>query len=431
MNSFKLKIPLILLVACFTFLASAKENYKPIPPPPWAETGNMPTSNFQVLDYFFDIISIVPDKTFRELEEAQARNATPTELLAIVYGKRILGKDLNNFLIDYSNPNLATNIPGEGNLAAMLDELLNIIRIYDEQWALFYDSENPGNTNIISLGEMINSIMLLDELKKRINDESDSLDNLQKYTEIFKMPGAAFVVFKKGRKYVSRMKYERGEKLLRFLLLPNNKDGFTYGGALHFLAKVQLNFYKDTTNAYRNFLKVHNTPACLVFIAHSYINIAKILDNWNLKDQALAVLAVDVPNIDFEDLKAFRHLIAADICLNQCEFREALRHLQVGYLLFPEKHAHVREAQLKRCPDGGTQLWAKVSSNPWNENDEWNTILKSTKNSERVPEFNLFLDAVLHDWPAMDEIPMNVATNRLLNNNIFEQKRRTITTYSE
>jgi len=359
-------------------------------------------------------------KQFKELYQALDSGAPASELLSIIYSKR-----LYSLLVDYEN---SGNNSAANSYAALLKELQRITNLYNDQWLLFYN----GTADVIGVGDMLNCLKLLDELLLRIKDKNDSLDNLQKFETIFKLPGASFTILNKARKFVHRLKYERAEKLLLLLLQsPENKDGFSLGGAYHFLGKVQYYHYSDRTNAYKSFLKVHNLPACLVYTAHSYMNIANILNDWRLKDQALAVLAVDVPNIDFESIKAFRHLIATDICLNKYDYREAVRHLQVTDVLMPGCYTNNRAFQLKRCPNGGTQLWQSVISEPWSEEDEWNTILKSTENTENVPEYNLFLDLVLHDWPVMDEIPLNIATNRLLNNNIFEQKRKTLTTNSE
>ena len=96
-------------------------------------------------------------------------------------------------------------------------------------------------------------------------------------------------------------------------------------------------WHLDLTNAINYTLQSHKYPACLVYIAWSYFDAAKMLIPLGHAREALALLAVEVPNIDSIGSHNLRHIQCGDVFINSGNFTNAVRHLQAALLHLREK----------------------------------------------------------------------------------------------
>ena len=145
-------------------------------------------------------------------------------------------------------------------------------------------------------------------------------------------------------------------------------------------------------------MMTHKYPACLVFTANSYIFAADILGDMCEIDNSLALLAVDVPTYNYENVKCLRHLKSAYLCLDKNDITNAMRHLQVVYFTDTNKNDEVWQI-LKRFPKDSKTLWNVVLTNQWSEKFVVQTIQKGISGPYVTPGDDLFFDAVTHDWP--------------------------------
>ncbi len=58
-------------------------------------------------------------------------------------------------------------------------------------------------------------------------------------------------------------------------------------------------------------------------------------------------------------------------------------------------------------------------------NYEIDCIRKALNGEEKAKEDPLLEDMLLHAWPIRENVDETILTNRVLSNNVFEQKRRT------
>ncbi len=71
-------------------------------------------------------------------------------------------------------------------------------------------------------------------------------------------------------------------------------------------------------------------------------------------------------------------------------------------------------------------IWEAVATQRWSLADANAAIEHALTNRWDTPDDQLYLEALLHDWPAQEEIPLHIATNRVLNNNIFPYRTRAL-----
>lgn len=176
-------------------------------------------------------------------------------------------------------------------------------------------------------------------------------------------------------------------------------------------------------------MNVHRYPACLVYISHAYFNASSILKKWRMPQHALALMSIDIPSIGLSDMKPFRHVVAADVCFNQNDIPGAMRHLQAAVQSdTKERYSKWIEWNYRRYPyaNKAQELWENAAANPWGPDDVEDAICNALLSEKEPPAKDLYIDALLHDWPRPEEVPLAIATNRVLNNNVFEYKVRDI-----
>jgi tetratricopeptide (TPR) repeat protein len=276
----------------------------------------------------------------------------------------------------------------------------------------------------LSLAETFHALRLLDELKHRAADPNDPLTGLSRYTLLFRLRGAPMNIFRCAEHLFRQRDYPRAQRLFRFLISPANPIGFTIGNSHHFLGHVYYFQRKELDQAFVHFLSVQRYPACLVYTAYAYIHAAAILKKMNMPVHALALLAVDVPCIDYVKAAFTRHMRSAFYRLELQDHTNAVRHLQTALALLPARSNDVLDC-CSLIP-GAPAIWDAVATQRWCAADATAAIEAALTNRWDTPDDQLFLDALLHDWPAQEDIPLHIATNRVLNNNIFPRRVRAV-----
>ena len=273
-----------------------------------------------------------------------------------------------------------------------------------------------------------NAYVLFSELMNRINDKKDYLylNNLEKYKPIFELGGGEpLTIYNAAYKMYRSNNKLRSKPLFEFLINSNNVNKFTIGNSYYFLGRIYDRVIKDKNLAFNNYMMTHKFSACLVFTANSYILAADILADMSEIDNALALLAVDVPTFDYKNVKVSRHLTSTYLCLAKNDITNAMRHLQIVYFTDTNKSEKVWEI-LTKFPPGSKGLWNVVLTNQWSEKYVIETINKGISSPYITPNDDLFFDASTHNWPQIEDVSEIIFTNRTLSNNIFPQKRRKI-----
>jgi hypothetical protein len=268
-----------------------------------------------------------------------------------------------------------------------------------------------------------NAYILFNELMNRINDTKDPFNNLEKYVSIFSLGGEEpLTIYNAAYKMYYRKNDLRAGDLFYFLISDKNPNKFTIGNSYYWLGKICQNEYKDNETAFKYYMMVHKYPACLVYTANAYVFAADILNKMGQADNALALLAVDVPVFTFRQKLIQRHIKSYSICKNRNDITNAVRHLQTVYLINTNIISTIK-ILLNTFPEWCEKYFRDSLTNLWCENDVLYTINKGISNPYETPDDNLFFDAVTHKWPAVYDVSKIILTNRTLSNNIFPQER--------
>ena len=398
-------------------LAAAVACAADIPAPPWAQRGSGPMSQTEVVAYVSSVLPLLPE----DMRATVAAATNAAEANALIYKAR-----LASMMGGRSLPNSRASNPATGSATNVVAELQAAKDTFRLQWPAFYGSNLARFVfSTQSVEQVSRDMALLDELGRRIADKADPLDGLCRYECLFDLHGAAMVVYGKAMALYWHGGARRAEKLFRFLATPTNPNGFTVGSSRYFLGRISRDSLGDTNAAIASFLAVQEQPACLVYTAYAYIEAAEQFVKLRQPDAALGLLAVDVPCIESANLRAARHLMAADMAMDRRDYTNTMRHLQAALLASParEKDAAVRIARLSF---DSAPLWQAVATNLWSGREWLDAIHAGLAVATNTPAPRLYADALLHDWPRIEDIPLGVATNRILNNNIFPQRRRDI-----
>ena len=141
-------------------------------------------------------------------------------------------------------------------------------------------------------------------------------------------------------------------------------------------------------------------------------------------DVAQGLLSVDVPNIDIKSIKKIRCLMSANMYINKGKYTNAIVQLQTALLNECNYTSQVYHA-LNRIYNS-QKLWNHMKDKPLTHEDMYKVLSTAYTSATNIWCRELVQDALLHDWPLPDEIPAIIMTNRLLSNNIFEYKQKTL-----
>ena len=306
-------------------------------------------------------------------------------------------------------------------------------RTMKENIDYFWSPECKQRLNgMISLSKAVQALDDFEKLKNKFEDSNDPLLDLAKYKDLLLIPGYSGKLYWMAEKLFWKGEYDRAKEGFEFFLLPENSDGFTKGAAHFFLGRMSIERPYEKTwypsaelakeGALDHLLRVNHYPTCLTYISYSYIFAARAYNELQYPKQALALIMVDVPSIDWKFMKYRRHWDGADYSLELGDETNSVRHLAESY-----RHSEKDEELFKRRiadEDISKEFWDHCATNLFTPYDLFSAIDKAMAGEEPFPQEELFYEAVTHKWPDINTIPEAIATNRVLNNNIFLVPKR-------
>ena len=378
-------------------------------------------------------MSNLPPETVDRIHAAQQRKASPDQLLGIVSSATQKATNIDitrsnsTAQISQSNVCPASSATVTGSVdsvtANISDRIAMLRQAYGDQWNILTGDGSTSLPRATSLPSLMTAFQQIEELARRIDDPEDRLSGLDRYTNVFTLNGAGMTLFHHVDDLLAE-KNDRDYQLLSLLIRPENNDSFSRGSSYHFLAGIMLE-YGDAAKAFSYEMMIHKFSACLVYIANAYIRAADILERkYAQLDNALALLAVDVPTPEYQEKYVLRHLKMADISYIKRDITNVVRHLQ-AVCVADTNYIDVVPRWFREY-SGTERLWASLATNPWTRSDADAAIEQGIRSDRSTPNDILFLDALSHDWPAMADVPIAILTNRVLSNNIFPQRCRTL-----
>lgn len=306
-------------------------------------------------------------------------------------------------------------------------------RTMKENIDYFWSPECKQRLNgMISLSKAVQALNDFEKLKNKFEDSSDPLLDLAKYKDLLLIPGYSGKLYWMAERLFWKGEYDRAKEGFEFFLLPENGDGFTKGAAHFFLGRMSIERPYEKTwypsaelakeGALDHLLRVNQYPTCLTYISYSYIFAARVYNELRYPKQALALIMVDVPSIDWKFMKYRRHWDGADYSLELGDETNSVRHLAESY-----RHSEKDEELFKRRiadEEISKEFWDCCATNLFTPYDLFSAIDKAMAGEESFPQEELFYEAVTHKWPDINTIPEAIATNRVLNNNIFSLPER-------
>lgn len=397
--------------------------HKTLPLPPWALEQRMPTNNAEIMAYVLAVTPYLEPHTLLALEKAYETHAPTGHILALVYED-----NLRKRLIDYGHADTHSE---KGHTSRALDELQKSARTFAERLQVEHGSRlwDDDPQNPFSVAGMLHGIQRLEELQERYETTDDPLDDLENYSFLFHLPGATMTLYRWMEQAVRKVQVNRAENLMRFLLRPENQNEFTVGNTYFWRGVTYEDWYRDYTNAFISYLMVHRYAASMGYTANAYFYAAGILSEWRMPRHALALLVLEIPSSKFDEFKTFNHIKAADICFNMSDIPGAMRHLQAAVRADTQnRHAEFIEWNFRRYPypEKRQELWEQLAAQPWGPEDIENAICDALLSEKQPPAQELFIDALMHGWALPDEVPLAIATNRVLNNAILKYKAQNI-----
>lgn len=279
--------------------------------------------------------------------------------------------------------------------------------------------------------ETIRSLNLVEEFERRLKDDTDWMYDIRKYRNLLKLSGFAGKMYWLAEDLYFYGLYDKAERVFEFFLLPENIDGFVRGASHFYLGRTIYHssspenkdtFSKRCLEALNHFIKVPAYPTCLTYISYSYIHAANVASNLDDPKLALALAAVDVPSIDHDHVWSYRHLTAAKVCREIWDPTNAVRHIQEAYSRNPKLDVEFELGLIQYGLYDIQQLWNWCATNRFSQYDIHNTIVEALTNETIIVDFDDLYTALTISWPTVEQLPENIMTNRILNNNIFKPK---------
>ena len=309
-----------------------------------------------------------------------------------------------------------------------IDELKNT---YASQWDVL--TKNADEL-ALSINKAQKAQNLLDELMKRIKDKNDPLDNLQEYEPVIYDSISAHLIYDNAYDMLKAGDSKRSGKLFEFLINEKNPNGFTVGNSYYWRGFLLKELYHNIDAAFDSYLQVHAYPSCLVYTDDSYIRAAEICRFRGKRDTALALYSIRIPQVDYYK-NEFRKIFASiDIARESKDLTNRVRQVMRAdeIALCEPKYENLGEDLFKSlCSLASTTTIAAISANLAKteifDHYTMKTIIRALTGPDAATNNPALEDMLLHDWPVMDVVAEShpeILTNRVLSNNIFEQKRR-------
>ena len=313
------------------------------------------------------------------------------------------------------------------------NQLDEITAQYESQWDIL--CENADNVAAI-IAEAEQKQVLFEEFMERIENVDDPLNDLSEYEELISNPGIAHLVYAKAYGMVYDKDDNRAANLFEFLINENNPNGFTVGNSHYWFARYLSLFKKDMTNALDHYLLVHSLPSCLVFTDASYCRAARIYTEMGKTNTALALYAVQIPHIDYWWKEMWKAKQSCYISFHIWDVTNIVRQIERANLAIKQEPRSTNSYRpfrwRKRLEDHykfDNLNYAAISNYVMNNyspyNYEIDCIREALNGEEKAKENPVLEDLLLHAWPLMEDVDVVILTNRVLSNNIYEQKRRT------
>jgi hypothetical protein len=222
--------------------------------------------------------------------------------------------------------------------------------------------------------------------------------------------------------------------LFTLLVSTNNPDGFALGNSHYWLGFLLHRVAHQPAEALPHFLTAHRYAACLVYIDAAGREAAEIYYARGRNDAARAILAQQIPSIDYWQNEHKRAARSFDIARATRDATNVVRNLLRMQRSAPHvSYAAADVAEYRRCvadwlaPDHFDAIAAYLTAvEPWPvyQAEIISRALAGPEQGDREPALT---DLLLHDWPSLEDVAMAapvVLTNRPLSNNVFPQRRR-------
>lgn len=325
--------------------------------------------------------------------------------------KKFKAKDIHDL-----NKSLDKFIDGKDELSSLKENI-----------SYLWSAENRQRTaGKLSVSKMVCALDKTEELKLRLQDRKDPLEDINKYDDILLIPGASGQLYHFAEKLYWSGQYNKCFNILsNFFTNPINPDGFTKGAAHFYIGrmfkqltprKLKITREKALENALDHLIIVHTFPTCLTYISYSYIMAAEVLAEMKVPEQAIALCMVDVPSLDYSLVKQWRHRNAARYCLDLHDITNSIRHVQ-EMIRYSDGKDDEDLAFFRLRFDFNSKLWNNLATNFFTLYDK-NESIRLALSKDSYLRNDLLQSSLMHTWPRMEDIPLAISTNRVLNNNI-------------
>lgn len=291
-------------------------------------------------------------------------------------------------------------------------------------WSAFYLQKNQKG---LSVEKTISALNKIDEFKERLRDDTDPLYDINDYRDLHLLPGMSGQLYQLAERTYWRGQRKKALRCMNFFLLPENTDGFSIGAAHYYLGNIWAHScdeigYKmsDETRleALRHYVKTPQYPTCLTYIAYSYFNAADQALRMMDYKTAYALASMDVPCVDYDVSSSQRHYFAAIACYDLKKFTNCVLHIQEAQRYDSDICV---EGIIKRLPYYDKEaLWNWCFTNKLTEADRYNAVVDALTNETACVELDELYEVLTIEWPKSADLPESVRTNRILNNNFFE-----------
>lgn len=282
----------------------------------------------------------------------------------------------------------------------------------------------------LSLGATIKALNRMEEFSRRLEDKTDYFSNIMDYKDLLHIPGFSGRMYWKAERLCFTAEYEKAINVMSFFYLEENPDLFVRGAACYFLGRMyditNLRKYdyeeakSNTASIISYYLKVPAFPTCLTYISYSYLHASKLAARIGDYKTALALIMIKVPTVD----------------RSWVDFRRFTKGYQYAYIIRDYTNCfRFMQGILRASPDYFTtnlyngipmdekrksDLWYSLATNDFTEIDVHNFVVDALTNVNEAIDYNLLYDALTIDWPKDNELPLEISTNRVLNNKYFK-----------
>jgi tetratricopeptide (TPR) repeat protein len=271
-------------------------------------------------------------------------------------------------------------------------------------------------------------------LQQRLADPADAYEGITSCAAALGLPGVPREVYERADGLFWRGDYGRATQLFTLLVSTNNPDGFVLGNSHYWLGFLLYHHSGQSVRGLVHLLAAHRYPACLVYIDAAGREAAEIYYARGRMDAARAILAQQIPSIDYwqnEHKRAARGFDIARATRDQTNLVRNLLRMQnaAAYVACAGEDAEARRGWVADwlVPDHFDAIAAYLTAvEPWPVYQA-EIISRALAGPEQGSRDAALTDLLLHDWPSLEDVAMAapvVLTNRPLSNNVFPQRRR-------